>query len=201
MVWEWRTPATISAAVGLDLHASAAAIALLAAPEFAVDGFEGDGYAGGESGQRGHQAFAVGLSGRFKSKHSGRKLSRCVHAPARVADGALTFYLRRKAGLSATILCFAEYWERGVAVSARGRRSKSSLCWRVRGSVEPTRFRAATARKRFATGCYTGPPHTPIRIRTSRQLHDPRTDEIFVRSFLKVAAAMAAVGSRKFALF
>ena len=57
-------------AVGLDLHAPAAAVALLAAPELAVDGVEGHWYAGGESGQRGHKAFAVGLAGGFKSQHA-----------------------------------------------------------------------------------------------------------------------------------
>ncbi len=54
-------------AVGLDLHAPAAAVALLAAPEFMVDERGGDGHAGRKSGQRGDKAFAVGLSGGFKT--------------------------------------------------------------------------------------------------------------------------------------
>ena len=56
-------------AVGLDLHAAAAAVALLAAPELAIDGVERDGDAGRESGQRRHQAFAVRLAGGLKSQH------------------------------------------------------------------------------------------------------------------------------------
>ena len=74
MVWEWRTPATISARVGLDLHAAAAAVALLAAPQFAVDGGERDGHAGGQSGEGGNQAFAVRFAGGFKSQH-GQEIS------------------------------------------------------------------------------------------------------------------------------
>ena len=56
-------------AVGLDLHAPAAAVALLAAPKLAIDGVEGDGYAGRKSRERGHQALAVGLAGGLKSQH------------------------------------------------------------------------------------------------------------------------------------
>jgi hypothetical protein len=55
--------------VHLDLHAAAAAIALLAAPKLAVDGFERYGYAGGEPGERRHQTLSVGLSGRLKAQH------------------------------------------------------------------------------------------------------------------------------------
>ncbi len=57
--------------VGLDLHASAAAIALLAAPEFVIDLIEGDRYTGRESSQGCHETFAVGLSSRFEPKHVG----------------------------------------------------------------------------------------------------------------------------------
>ena len=63
-------------AVGFDLHAPAAAVALLAPPELAVDGIERYGYACGKSGQRGHQAFAVGLAGGLKSQHSVRRFYR-----------------------------------------------------------------------------------------------------------------------------
>ena len=72
MVCECRTPATISRAVGLDLHAAAAAVALLAPPQFAIDGVERDRDAGGQSGQRGDQALAVRLSGCFETKHGGK---------------------------------------------------------------------------------------------------------------------------------
>jgi hypothetical protein len=63
-------------AVGLDLHAPAAAIALLAAPKLAVDGFQRNGYAGWESGKRGHEALAVRLSGGLKSQHRRKKFYR-----------------------------------------------------------------------------------------------------------------------------
>jgi len=56
-------------AVGLDLHAAAAAIALLPPPELVIYGIERNRYAGGESGKRGHQALAVRLAGGFKSQH------------------------------------------------------------------------------------------------------------------------------------
>ena len=56
-------------AVGLDLHAPAAAVALLAAPEFAIDGVERDGNAGRKPGERGDQALAVRLPGCFETKH------------------------------------------------------------------------------------------------------------------------------------
>ncbi len=55
--------------IGLDLHAAAATIALLAAPELAVDGFQRYRYSGREPVQGGHQALAVGLSGRLESQH------------------------------------------------------------------------------------------------------------------------------------
>ncbi len=56
-------------AIGLDLHAAAAAVALLAAPKLAIDRVEGNRDARRESGERGHQPFAVGLAGGFKSQH------------------------------------------------------------------------------------------------------------------------------------
>ena len=56
-------------AIVFDLHASAAAIALLAAPKLVIYGVEGDGYSGGKSGERGHQALAMRLPGGFKSQH------------------------------------------------------------------------------------------------------------------------------------
>ena len=61
-------------AIGLDLHAPAAAVALLAPPQFAVDGVEGNGDAGGQSRQRRDQALAVRLTRGFKSKHETRNL-------------------------------------------------------------------------------------------------------------------------------
>jgi hypothetical protein len=62
-------------AVGLDLHAPAASVALLAAPKFAIYGFQGYRYSRGESGQGRHQALAVRLSSGLKSKHSEEFLS------------------------------------------------------------------------------------------------------------------------------
>jgi hypothetical protein len=74
MVWEWRTPATISGAVLLDLHAAAAAVALLAAPQLVVDGAQRYGYAGGKPCERRHEALAMGLSGGLKAQHRMRIL-------------------------------------------------------------------------------------------------------------------------------
>ena len=74
-------------AIGLDLHAPAAAKTLLAAPQFAIDGFQGNRNSAGKPGERGHQAFAVRFAGGFKTKHetiygnnnrkAGRGLSSC----------------------------------------------------------------------------------------------------------------------------
>ena len=49
--------------VGLDLHAAAAAIALLAAPKFAVHEIQIDRHPGRQSGDQGNQSLAVRLSG------------------------------------------------------------------------------------------------------------------------------------------
>ena len=70
MVFEWRTPATISARIGLDLHAPAAAVPLLAAPKLAVDGVDGNWHSGRQSGQRGYKALAVGLTRGLESQHA-----------------------------------------------------------------------------------------------------------------------------------
>ena len=51
----------------LDLHPPASAIALLAPPQFAVDGGDRDWHAGRQPGQKGHQALSVGLAGSFKA--------------------------------------------------------------------------------------------------------------------------------------
>ncbi len=48
--------------VALDLHAAAAAVALLAAPEFPVEEGLVDFQSGGHAGKEGDQSFAVGLS-------------------------------------------------------------------------------------------------------------------------------------------
>jgi hypothetical protein len=56
-------------AIVFDLHAPAAAIALLAAPKFVIYGVERDRHSGGKSGEDGHQALAMRLPGGFKSKH------------------------------------------------------------------------------------------------------------------------------------
>ena len=56
-------------AVGFDLHAPAAAVALLAAPQLAIDGVERDRDAGGQPRQGRHQALAMRFSGCFKAEH------------------------------------------------------------------------------------------------------------------------------------
>ena len=69
MVRPWRTPETMRGAVGFDLHAAAAAIALLATPELAIEFVHSDRDAGGEPCQGRHETLAVGLPRRFKTKH------------------------------------------------------------------------------------------------------------------------------------
>ena len=61
-------------AVLLDLHAAAAAVALLAAPQLVVDGAQRYGYAGGKPCERRHEALAMGLSGGLKAQHRMRIL-------------------------------------------------------------------------------------------------------------------------------
>src|SRR5579871_156970 len=56
--------------VRLDLHAPAAAVALLTAPELVIDGVKRNGNPGRETGERSYQALAVGLARGFKSKHA-----------------------------------------------------------------------------------------------------------------------------------
>ena len=56
--------------IGFDFHASTAAVALLAAPEFAIHFLDGDGDPGGEPGERGHQTFTMGFACGFKPEHS-----------------------------------------------------------------------------------------------------------------------------------
>ena len=56
--------------VALNLHPAAAAIALLAAPEFAVDKGEVDGKARREAGEIGDERLPMGLTRRGKSKHN-----------------------------------------------------------------------------------------------------------------------------------
>ena len=56
-------------AIVFDLHASAAAIALLAAPKFVIYDVERDRHSGGKTGESGHQALAMRLPGGFKSQH------------------------------------------------------------------------------------------------------------------------------------
>src|SRR5262249_12485386 len=60
-------------AVGLDLHAPAAAIALLAPPQLPVYRIDGNRYAGGESLKRGREAFAMGFPRRLESEHRIRR--------------------------------------------------------------------------------------------------------------------------------
>src|SRR5271168_4345542 len=56
--------------VGFDLHAAAAAVALLAAPEFTIDEVEVDCEAGGQAGNERDESFAVRLSGGFETDHN-----------------------------------------------------------------------------------------------------------------------------------
>ena len=76
MVCEWRTPATISAPVGLDLHAPAASVALLPPPKLGVNGRNPHRDSGGKPGERRYQAFAVRFAGGFKAKHGWKKFYR-----------------------------------------------------------------------------------------------------------------------------
>jgi len=55
--------------IGLDLHAAAPAIALLAAPELAIDALEGHRHAGGQAREGRHQAFAVRFASRLEAEH------------------------------------------------------------------------------------------------------------------------------------
>ena len=55
--------------IRLDLHAAAAAEALLAAPQLAVQGRNGDGNSSGQTRQRGDEALPVRFSRGFKAKH------------------------------------------------------------------------------------------------------------------------------------
>ena len=55
--------------VALDLHAAAAAVALLAAPEFAVEEGLIDFQSGGHAGKEGDQSLAVGFSGGEVAQH------------------------------------------------------------------------------------------------------------------------------------
>lgn len=55
--------------VGLDLHAAAAAVSLLTAPEFAVEELLIDFQAGGDAGQEGDERLSVGFSGGEVAQH------------------------------------------------------------------------------------------------------------------------------------
>jgi hypothetical protein len=55
--------------VGFDLHATAAPKSLLSAPELVLYCVNRDGYAGRETCEGCHQAFAVGLARRFEPEH------------------------------------------------------------------------------------------------------------------------------------
>ena len=55
--------------VGLDFHPSAAAKALLPAPQFAVQEFLVDVQARGQAGKKGDQAFPMRFSGSEVAKH------------------------------------------------------------------------------------------------------------------------------------
>jgi hypothetical protein len=57
--------------VGFDFHAAAAPIALLAAPQIAIDLVQRHRNARRQPGKRGYQTLAVRLSCRFKTQHEG----------------------------------------------------------------------------------------------------------------------------------
>ena len=63
MVLPWRTPLRDVGLVGLNLHAAAAAVALLAPPQLAVHEIQIDGHAGRQPGDQRDQRLAVGLAG------------------------------------------------------------------------------------------------------------------------------------------
>jgi hypothetical protein len=48
--------------VGFDLHAAAAAVALLTAPKLAIDELDIDGDAGGKPGDEGDESLSVGFA-------------------------------------------------------------------------------------------------------------------------------------------
>src|SRR3954464_10841646 len=54
----------------LDLHASAAAVALLAAPELAIDEFLVEIEPGGNAGEGCNQGFAMGFAGGGETQHA-----------------------------------------------------------------------------------------------------------------------------------
>ncbi len=102
--------------VALDFHAAAAAVALLAAPEFAVEKGLIDFQSGGHTGQKGDQGFAVrfsggeiaqhkrsivpdaGRNGGFQSGTSGRRILKKMHGKVDFATqtvvGAVTITQR-----------------------------------------------------------------------------------------------------------
>ena len=55
--------------IGLNFHATAAPKSLLPAPELVLYCVNRDGYAGRETREGRHQAFAVGLARRFEPEH------------------------------------------------------------------------------------------------------------------------------------
>src|SRR5271165_5101467 len=61
--------------VGLNSHTPAAAVALLAAPQFPIDVFQRDGHTRGKPSERGHQTLAMRLTSGFKTKHREENLS------------------------------------------------------------------------------------------------------------------------------
>ena len=62
--------------IGFDLHPPAAPIALLAPPEFTIDGVQRYGNPGREPGKSGDQTFSVRFAGCFEAEHQlGKVLS------------------------------------------------------------------------------------------------------------------------------
>jgi hypothetical protein len=56
--------------VSLDLHAAAAAVSLLAAPELAIEEWLIDFQAGGDAGEEGDEGLSVGFTGSEVAQHS-----------------------------------------------------------------------------------------------------------------------------------
>ena len=82
--------------VALDLHAAAAAVALLAAPEFAVEEGLIDFQSGGQAGKESDQGFAVRFSGSEIAQHKRSIVTDCEAGSAfQGCDSGRIFYRQR----------------------------------------------------------------------------------------------------------
>jgi hypothetical protein len=67
--------------VAFDAHTAAAAIALLAAPEFVVEEGLVDRHSGRETADKGYERFAVTFAGCRETKHELSIITRCSPLP------------------------------------------------------------------------------------------------------------------------